>query len=60
MFKLIGIAAALYVLYAVISGKVYTKSGVWGKTILRKDDPEYFWFTIVIYAGVSLALFFYF
>lgn len=56
MFKVLGVLVALYVVYAAIDGKVYTKSGPGGRTVFRQDSPEYFWVVILIYAGLGLAL----
>ena len=56
VFKFLGILVALYTVYAAIDGKVYAKSGPWGRTISRADSPRYFWVVIAIYAGLSVAL----
>lgn len=56
MFKILGLLAGCYALYAALTGKVYAKSGVRGRTVLRAESPRYFWTIIVIYAGLSLAL----
>ena len=60
MFKMLGILVALYTAYAVIEGRVYAKSGPWGRTVSRMDSPEYFWVVIAIYTGLSIALVFIF
>lgn len=57
MFKLIGALLVLYTLFAAINGEVYAKSGVWGRTIRKVDEPTYFWIVIGIYAALSIALF---
>ena len=56
MFKMLGILVGLYTLYAAMNGKVYAKSGAWGRTVSRVDSQEYFWVVIAIYAGLSVAL----
>jgi hypothetical protein len=56
MFKGLGILVAAYTLWAIIDGKVYAKSGVWGRHIVKADEPRYYWVVIVIYAGLSVAL----
>lgn len=56
MFKMLGLFLGLYALYATLVGKVYAKSGVWGKTVLRTESPGYFWMVIVIYYGLAIAL----
>ena len=56
MFKVLALLVALYTGFAVLSGEVYAKAGVWGRTISRRDAPVDFWMTIVIYAGLAVAL----
>lgn len=56
MFKALGVLVALYAAYAAISGKVYAKSGIGGRTISRQDSAGYFWVVIAIYVGLSVAL----
>lgn len=56
MFKALGILVCCYTLFAVISGRVYAKSGVWGRMVSRQDSPEYFWLVVFIYACLGIAL----
>lgn len=56
MFKLLGAAVAAYVAYGVSIGRIYAKSGPWGRVVSRDHEPRYFWVVIVIYAGLALAL----
>lgn len=56
MFKALGVLVALYSLYATMSGEVYARSGMSGRTISRQHSPRYFWVIIAIYAGLSVAL----
>jgi hypothetical protein len=56
MFKTIGAVLAIYVCYAAVSGSVYAKSGISGRSVLREESPTYFWVVIAIYAALSLAL----
>lgn len=56
MFKLLGILVGLYTFQSVNKGEVFAKSGMWGRTVSRKDSPQYFWVVIAIYAGLSVAL----
>lgn len=56
MFKLVGALLALYTTYAAISGQVFAKSGISGRTVLKAESPGYFWVVIVIYATLSVAL----
>jgi drug/metabolite transporter (DMT)-like permease len=57
MFKLIGAVLAVYVCYAVVTGRVMAKAGAGSREVLRDESPGYFWVVIAIYAGLSLALF---
>lgn len=56
MFKVLGGVLALYVLYAAITGSIYVKSGPWGRVVHREGSPEYFWISVVVYAGLAMAL----
>ena len=56
MFKGIGILVAAYTLWAIFDGKVYAKSGAWGRPVVKADEPRYYWTVIVIYACLSVAL----
>ncbi len=46
----------LYAAYAALSGEVFAKSGVWGRTVTKAESPGYFWGVIAIYAALSVAL----
>jgi len=56
LFKGLGVLLAIYTLFAIRQGEVFAKSGVWGKTISRRDSPRYFWVVIAIYLLLTLAL----
>ena len=56
MFKLLGVLVGLYAAYAAVSGRVYARSGVWGRMVSRQESPEYFWTIVVIYFGLAIAL----
>lgn len=56
MFRLLGALLALYTTHAAISGEVFAKSGISGRTVLRTESPRYFWVVIMIYAALSVAL----
>ncbi len=56
MFKLLGVAVAIYTLYSAQRGEVYARHRAWGRTIRRVDEPRYFWVVIGIYALLALAL----
>lgn len=55
-FQTLGALLGLYTLYAAICGKVYAKSGPWGRVVAREESPTYFWVVIAIYAGLALVL----
>ncbi len=55
-FKALGVVLAIYTAYAAYRGEVYARSGLWGRTIERSEQPRYFWTVIVIYFGLAVAL----
>jgi hypothetical protein len=59
-FKVLGLLLAGYVVMAVLSGAVYAKSGVWGRTFRRMDRPLRYWSAIAAYTVLSVALMFWF
>ena len=60
LFKALGLLLAGYVLTAILSGAVYAKSGVWGRTFRRTDRPLRYWSAIAAYTLLSVALMFWF
>lgn len=60
MFKALGVLCLLYTAYAVHTGEVFAKSGIWGSTVSRAESPKYFWAVIAVYTGLGLALIFVF
>lgn len=56
MFKLVGIAIAIYTLYAVMRGEVHAKDGPGGRIVSRVRSPEYFWTVVVTYSALAIAL----
>ena len=56
MFKIFGALVALYTLHAVVTGRVFAKSGPGGRWIVKGEEPRYYWVVIAIYAGLSAAL----
>lgn len=56
MFKALALLVGAYTLFAAVTGRVYAKSGVWGRTVSRAESPEYFWVVIAIYAALAVAL----
>ncbi len=60
LFDVLGVCLGIYTLYAATTGAVYARHRAWGRTVLRDEESAYFWCIIVIYAGLSVALIFYF
>ena len=56
LFDFAGLLVGIYATYAAVTGEVYAKSGVWGRTVSRTADPVNFWMTVAIYAGLAVAL----
>ena len=57
MFKLLGILVALYVVYALSTGQVYARRGLWGAQVKRSENSLYYWAVVTVYGGLSVALF---
>lgn len=60
LFKLLGVALAIYTLYAAATGEVFAKAGAGGRAVSRRESPAYFWVVVAIYAMLSVALVFFF
>jgi succinate dehydrogenase/fumarate reductase cytochrome b subunit len=60
LFRVLGLLLAGYIVVAVLSGAVYAKSAVWGRTFRRAEEPLRYWSAIAAYALLSLALMFWF
>ncbi|MCQ9374070.1 hypothetical protein NMQ14_07405 [Methyloversatilis sp. XJ19-13] len=56
MFKLIGVAVAIYTVYAFVKGEVYARSFVMGRKVTRAEDENYFLTVIAIYGLLSVGL----
>jgi hypothetical protein len=56
MFELLGALVGLYTLVAALKGVVHAKSGMWGRTISKRESPEQFWTVIAIYGALTVAL----
>ena len=56
IFRVMGILLILYVIQAVVTGKVVVKSGLGSRTVSREESAAYFWISIAIYTGLSVAL----
>jgi len=60
LFKGLGLLLAGYIFVAILSGEVYARSGVWGRTFNRAEEPVRYWSAIAAYGLLSLALMFWF
>lgn len=60
MFKVLGIALACYVGYAIYAGEVYGKSGASGRSWSRDEEPARFWSVVAAYCLLTAALIFVF
>ena len=60
MFPILGYLLLAYVAYALLVGKVYAKSGIWGRHFYRYDEPWNYWSGVIAYALLSGALIFLF
>jgi hypothetical protein len=56
MFKMLGVAVGLYVGYGLLTREIYGKSGAFGRTFQRDEDPRGYWSTVVAYSLLALAL----
>ncbi len=60
LFQLLGVVVGIYVAYALLTGRVYAKSGIWGRTFLRDGDAWSYWSACIAYALLSAGLLLYF
>jgi hypothetical protein len=56
LFRLLGAAVGLYVLYALSTGAVYAKSGAWGRAFRRDEDAAGYWSAIGAYVVLAVML----
>jgi uncharacterized BrkB/YihY/UPF0761 family membrane protein len=56
LFDLLGVLLGLYTAYSAWRGSVYGRSGAWGRTWDRDEDPRGFWSLIAIYEVLSMLL----
>lgn len=56
LFDLLGALLGLYVVLAIVRGRVGAKDGWRLREYAREDDPVPFWTTIAIYALLAIAL----
>jgi len=60
LFPLLGALLGAYVVYGAARGELYAKAGPWGALVRRDEEPFRFWSTLVVYGGLTFALFFVF
>ncbi len=60
IFQILGVCAASYVVYSFMTGEVYVKSGLWGRTFRRDEEPWKYWGAIIPYSVLAIALIFFF
>ncbi len=60
MFKILGVAVVGYAIYGVTTGTIYARSGAWGRTFYRDQEPFKYWSAIGSYVVLALLLLFVF
>ena len=56
LFDLLGALLGLYIVLAIVRGRVSAKDGWRMREIAREDDPAQFWTIIAIYVLLGIAL----
>ncbi len=59
VFGLLGALVAAYVVYGLVTGAIYAKSGVWGRTFRRDENAVGYW-SAIGYSVLAAMLFFLF
>ncbi|WP_431273651.1 hypothetical protein ACQ858_15945 [Variovorax ureilyticus] len=59
-FKSLGLMLGVYVAYSVVTGAVYARHRMRGRTFRREDEPVAYWSAIVAYGALALMLVFIF
>jgi hypothetical protein len=60
LFKLLGAAVGCYVVYGLVTGAIYGRYRMWGRTFRRDEDTVGYWSAIAAYtilAGMLLFVF---
>ena len=60
LFRLLGVLLAGYIVVALHKGAVYARSGGWGRSFTRAEEPLRYWSAMAAYALLALALMFWF
>ena len=53
-----GVLLALYGLYGVVKGSIYSKDGISARYVHRDEEPISFWLICACYVGVGILIFF--
>jgi hypothetical protein len=56
IFRLLAVLVACYVAFGLVTGEVYAKSGVWGRSFRRDEGGLGYWSAIGAYALLALML----
>lgn len=56
LFDMLGVGVAAYTAYAAATGSVFIRHRAWGRSVLRSDEPRYFWVCIGMYGLLAVAL----
>jgi hypothetical protein len=59
-FEIVGVCLFVYCLLCLFSGEVYAKDKWSGRTVLRSEQPVYFFVVIGCYLTMAAACFFVF
>lgn len=60
LFRLLGVLICCYVARALVTGTVYAKSGMWGRSFRRDEDTLRYWSAVGAYGGLAVMLLFLF
>jgi len=56
LFRLLAVVVGGYVVVGLLTGEVYARSGVWGRSFRRDENALGYWSAIGAYALLALAL----
>lgn len=59
-FRLLGLTVGLYAAYSLVTGTVYARHRMWGRTFRREEEPFAYWSAIAAYGALALMLIFVF
>ena len=58
MFKILEVVLAVYVARCIVTGDVYGRSGLWGRSWRRDEDALGYWSAVGAYGALVLMLIF--